>query len=88
MCIAADFTATDPNLDGAMITPRQVAGLLRIDVETVKLWGTLGVLKDGFFPGGPERFRRAEVLTFLPGRSPKIPGSRRPGLAPAGISPG
>lgn len=81
-----DLIGAKPNEDEALLTPRQVARLLQIDVGTVKLWGKLGVLKDGFFPGGPERFRRADVLTFFSGRPAKGLGGRRAGLTAAGIS--
>jgi predicted site-specific integrase-resolvase len=65
------------------MTPRQVARLLQIDVGTVRLWGRLGVLKDGFSPGGPERFRRADVLTFFSCRSVKRSGGQRANPATA-----
>ena len=86
MCIAMSFTRASGDGADAPMTPRQVARLLQIDVDTVKLWGRLGVLKDGFSPGGPGRFRRVDILTFLSGRSTKRPGGRRACLTPAGIS--
>ncbi len=51
--------------EDAMMTPRQVACLLKIDIETVRLWSVLGVLRDGGSPGASGQFRRADVLTFL-----------------------
>jgi hypothetical protein len=60
-----------------LMTPRQVAGLLKIDVDTVSLWSRIGVLKQDQPPQDDRRFRRADILTFLP-RSGKRPRYRGP----------
>jgi hypothetical protein len=65
-----------------LMTPRQVAGLLKIDVGTVTLWHRIGVLQQILPPQGDSRFRRADILTFVAG-SRKTP--QRKDLLPADI---
>jgi hypothetical protein len=52
-----------------LMTSRQVAGMLGIDIDTVKLWSMLGVLKNSPPPVDGDRFRWADVVTFLPAPS-------------------
>jgi hypothetical protein len=63
------------NGEDGLMTPRQVAGLLKIDVGTVRLWDRIGVLEQALSPRGDRRFRRADVLTFLTGLR-KMPGQQ------------
>jgi hypothetical protein len=63
------------NDEDGLITPRQVAGLLKIDIGTVRLWDRIGVLEQALSPQGDRRFRRADVLTFLTS-SRKVTGQR------------
>ena len=54
-------------LTSSTLTVREVAGLLNIQVNTVGRWSDLGVLKScRIGPRGDRRFRREEILTFLP----------------------
>jgi hypothetical protein len=53
------------NGEDGLMTPRQVAGLLKIDIGTVRLWDRIGVLEQALSPQGDRRFRRADVITFL-----------------------
>lgn len=51
----------------SVLTVRQVAHLLNIHVNTVRRWSDLGVLKTyRIGPRSDRRFRRSDVLTFLP----------------------
>ena len=51
----------------SVLTVREVAHFLNIHVNTVRRWSDLGVLKAyRIGPRGDRRFRREDVLAFLP----------------------
>ena len=51
----------------SVLTVREVANFLNIHVNTVRRWSDLGVLKAyRIGPRGDRRFRREDVLAFLP----------------------
>jgi excisionase family DNA binding protein len=63
--------------ESAVLTVREVARYLNIHVNTVRRWSDLGILEaHRIGPRRDRRFRREEVLAFLPkeGRD-KVPGS-------------
>jgi excisionase family DNA binding protein len=50
----------------AMLTPRDVASLLSIDINTVRRWTNQGLLKAyRIGPRGDRRFRREDIDLFL-----------------------
>ncbi len=54
-------------LTDSTLSAREVAYFLNIHVDTVRRWSDQGVLKSFCIgPRGDRRFRREEVLTFLP----------------------
>jgi excisionase family DNA binding protein len=51
----------------SVMTVREVAHFLNIHVNTVRRWSDLGVLKAyRIGPRGDRRFRREDILAFLP----------------------
>jgi excisionase family DNA binding protein len=50
----------------AMLTPRDVASLLSIDINTVRRWTNQGLLKAyRIGPRGDRRFRKEDIDLFL-----------------------
>lgn len=49
----------------ALLTPREVAGLLRVDPKTVTRWARSGKLASIRTPGGHRRYSESEVRAFL-----------------------
>ena len=53
--------------ESAVLTVREVARYLNIHVNTVRRWSDLGILDScRIGPRGDRRFRREDVLAFLP----------------------
>jgi excisionase family DNA binding protein len=60
---------SEPDPDDDLLTPREVAALVGVNVTTVARWARTEVLKAAAVtPGGQRRFRRADVRTFLENR--------------------
>jgi excisionase family DNA binding protein len=59
-----------------LMTPGEVAEVLRVDVKTVGRWATSGRLASLKTPGGHRRFLREEVEALLRGlgRQPDVDG--------------
>ena len=58
---------TYKNQDNSVLTPGEVACLLNIHINTVRRWSDMGILKAfRIGPRADRRFRRSDVLTFLP----------------------
>jgi excisionase family DNA binding protein len=55
--------------DSALLTPGEVAFMLRVDPTTVARWAIAGKLSSIRTPGGHRRYSRAEVEGFLNDRS-------------------
>ena len=56
----------------AMLTPRDVASLLSIDINTVRRWTNQGILKAyRIGPRGDRRFRKEDIDLFLNEESQK-----------------
>ena len=52
---------------GSLLTVREAAQFLNIHVNTVRRWSDLGILKGyRIGPRGDRRFRREDVVAFLP----------------------
>jgi excisionase family DNA binding protein len=51
----------------AVLTPAEVAKLMRVDVKTVSRWATAGKLSSFRTPGGHRRFYEAEVRALMNG---------------------
>ena len=56
--------------DNALLTPGEVAALLRVDAKTVTRWAERGLISSIKTPGGHNRFRRAEVDAIMRGEDP------------------
>jgi excisionase family DNA binding protein len=48
-----------------LMTPAEVAALLRVDPKTVTRWARAGRLSSLRTPGGHRRYLKSEVLAFL-----------------------
>jgi len=48
-----------------LLTPAQVAALFRVDAKTVTRWAQAGRLEAVRAPGGPRRYRAAQVHALL-----------------------
>jgi excisionase family DNA binding protein len=58
--------------DNAMLTARDVARLLNINISTVRRWTNKGILKTyRIGPRGDRRFRREDVALFVVEQSDK-----------------
>jgi len=56
----------------AMLTTRDVAGLLSVDINTVRRWTNNGILKAyRIGPRGDRRFRQKDIALFLIKQSKK-----------------
>jgi excisionase family DNA binding protein len=51
-----------------LLTPAEVAALLRVHTKTVTRWANEGRLESIRTPGGHRRFRESEVLALLNGQ--------------------
>ena len=52
--------------DNAMLTVRDVASLLSVDINTVRRWTNTGILKAyRIGPRGDRRFRQEDIALFL-----------------------
>ena len=61
----------------AMLTPRDVASLLSIDINTVRRWTNQGILKAyRIGPRGDRRFRKEDIDLFLSEKSQKDASDR------------
>lgn len=56
---------TDVLDDDPLMTPVEVAQLLRVEPKTVSRWAAAGLLPSIKTPGGKHRFRRSVVLVLL-----------------------
>jgi excisionase family DNA binding protein len=55
------------NQSHPVMTMREVACLLNLHVNTVRRWSDMGILKAfRIGPRADRRFRRSDILTFLP----------------------
>jgi excisionase family DNA binding protein len=52
-----------------LLTPAEVARMFGVDPKTVSRWAKAGLIGSIRTPGGHRRFREAEVITFLLGRT-------------------
>ncbi len=58
--------------DNAMLTVRDVASLLSVDINTVRRWTNTGILKAyRIGPRGDRRFRQEDIALFLNEQSQK-----------------
>jgi excisionase family DNA binding protein len=48
-----------------MLTPSEVARMLRVDPKTVTRWGKSGKLQTTRTPGGHRRYRESEVRGYM-----------------------
>ena len=48
-----------------LLTPAEVAAMLRVDPKTVTRWAKAGRLSSIRTPGGHRRYKETEVLEFL-----------------------
>jgi hypothetical protein len=69
MCTTRYVPEASRSWDDALITIGEAARLLQISLSTVRLWSTIGVLKEALSHGGDAWFKRAEILSFLPGET-------------------
>lgn len=56
---------TEDDLNADLLTPGEVATLLRVDARTVSRWARDGKLPSIRTVGGHRRFRRAEIQPYL-----------------------
>ena len=62
----------------AMLTPRDVASLLNVDINTVRRWTNQGILKAyRIGPRGDRRFRKEDIDLFLNEKPQEDAGNRR-----------
>ena len=54
-----------------LLTPGEVASLLRVDPKTVTRWAAAGRLRSVRTPGGHRRFFGADVIRILQGETPQ-----------------
>ena len=52
---------------GPLLTPGEVAKLLRVDPKTVTRWAQAGKLSSTRTPGGHRRYKESEVRALLTG---------------------
>jgi len=48
-----------------LLTPAEVAGLMRVDLKTVTRWAQQGRLRSIRTPGGHRRYSEAQVLALI-----------------------
>ena len=53
--------------DNRLLTPAEVAAMLRVDPKTVTRWAASGRISSIRTPGGHRRFRESEVRALLGG---------------------
>jgi excisionase family DNA binding protein len=56
--------------ENRLLTPAEVAAMLRVDPKTVTRWARAGKLSSIRTPGGHRRYSETEVRTFLNGWQP------------------
>lgn len=56
--------------EDTLMTPGEVAALLRVDAKTVTRWAERGLIGSIKTPGGHNRFRKTEVDAILNGTDP------------------
>ena len=61
--------------DNRLLTPAEVAAMLRVDPKTVTRWAASGRITSIRTPGGHRRFRESEVRALLRGDSEPSPQS-------------
>jgi predicted site-specific integrase-resolvase len=70
------MTASKP--DNRLLTPAEMAVLLRVDVRTLMRWDLKGKLPEGFVirtPGGHRRYSAAFIEQILAGQATfRVPG--------------
>jgi len=52
-----------------LLTPAEVAGLMRVDLKTVTRWAQQGRLRSIRTPGGHRRYSEAQVLALISPRA-------------------
>jgi excisionase family DNA binding protein len=68
-------TATPASPADRLLTPGEVAAMLRVDPKTVTRWAQAGKLSCMRTPGGHRRYSETEVRSFLNGwSSARAPG--------------
>jgi len=64
------MTAPTPlGRDERLLTPAEVAGMLRVDPKTVTRWAAAGKLRSIRTPGGHRRYYESEIRAMLEARS-------------------
>ena len=58
---------TQIKADNRLLTPAEVAAMLRVDPKTVTRWARAGKLSSIRTPGGHRRYSESEVRVFLNG---------------------
>jgi excisionase family DNA binding protein len=53
-----------------LLTPGEVARILRVDPKTVTRWATRGIIQSVRTPGGHRRFFAVEIMTIATGGRP------------------
>lgn len=65
----------DDRTAGELLTPGEVAELLRVDARTVTRWAKTGKLPAAVrTPGGHRRYRRGDLAPYLAGEMPEAVG--------------
>lgn len=57
-----------------LLTPGEVARILRVDPKTVTRWASQGKIRSARTPGGHRRFFATEIMAIAEGRAEKNPG--------------
>ena len=57
-----------------LLTPGEVAALVRVDPKTVTRWAAAGRISSIRTPGGHRRFRESEVRSLLEGEAEEAGG--------------
>jgi len=71
--------ATRPHIEEALLTPSEVAAMLRVDPKTVTRWAKAGKLSSIRTPGGHRRYKESEVRQFFDWQTGEtVPGSHPP----------
>jgi excisionase family DNA binding protein len=72
--LSAVTTATPLSPADRLLTPGEVAAILRVDPKTVTRWAQAGKLSSMRTPGGHRRYSETEVRGFLNGWQRTPPG--------------
>ncbi|HLL68974.1 MAG TPA: BldC family transcriptional regulator [Micromonosporaceae bacterium] len=59
------MSTTEPRTTERLMTPYEVACLLRVDAKTVTRWAQARRLSSIRTPGGHRRFRESDILALL-----------------------